>query len=142
MTSCGVRLPFFSGCHSSAIFGRVAARELVTEIFCPAQNGQFVPPLALASTVVFHSWSGPSGHFHHIFRCVPLATSDGVSSPFFVGCHSSASSGYNDCREFVIETLLPRQKGHDFSSLCCSFSDHSTPFVVRPFFTLPPRTFV
>lgn len=36
----GVNPPFFSGCHSRAILGNIAARQLVMEKRLRAQNGQ------------------------------------------------------------------------------------------------------
>lgn len=33
--------------------------------------------------------------------------SEGVKSPFFVGCHCSDNSGSNACKELVFETCLP-----------------------------------
>ena len=49
---------------------------------------------------VCHSWSSPLSHFHHTFSPFPLEISKGVNSPFLVGCHSLASSGFNSASDF------------------------------------------
>src|SRR5262245_12479139 len=68
-TSRGVRSPFLLGCHKRATSGDRVASELVTETRFAAQKGQ--PVLVRIAIIAIHSWSGPSGHFHHTFRLAP-----------------------------------------------------------------------
>ena len=105
-TSSGVRSPFFVRCHSFAISGERAARELseLTRLF--EQKGHLSPLPVLLLTTASHSWCLNFEHCHQTFLCEPLTTSWGVRSPFLVGCHSLESSGESAVREFSEETGL------------------------------------
>ena len=99
-TSAGVRSPFLVGCHWSAMSGKFPARLLVTDTCRPEQLGQPVSALVRLAGVVCHSWSSATSHFHQAFFLEPpAATSAGVTSPFLVGCHWSATSGNNSSRD-------------------------------------------
>jgi hypothetical protein len=63
------------------------------------------------ATVARHSWSEPRGHFHQTWRPDPAEQSSGVSLPFFVGCHSAASSGCSEPSEFVTLARWPLHIG-------------------------------
>ena len=94
--SAGVRFPFFVGCHCADSSASRDCKELVTETCFPSQAGhpQFLD--ARLAIVASHSWSGPLGHFHQTLNFDdPKVTSAGVRSPFFVGCHCAASSGWD-----------------------------------------------
>ena len=90
---------------------------------------QYGHPLSLnvrLATVACHSWSGSSGHCHQTFFPDVRATLSGVMPPFLVGCHSVATSGKSEAKEFVTETLLPSQKGHPFPAVrSWTFPRHS-----------------
>jgi hypothetical protein len=92
-TCSGVSAPFFVGCHWRARSGRKRARLFVTEARRPAQNGHPVRPAERLLGEARHSWSAPSGHFHHTRRPEPYETSSGTRVPFFVGCHCATSAG-------------------------------------------------
>jgi hypothetical protein len=110
----GVRFPFLVGCHWLVISGYREVRELVTDALNPRQNGHPVPPRVRLSNVDCHSWSGPFGHFHQYILLEPATTWSALRSPFLVGCHSSARSGWREARELVTDALDPRQNGHPF----------------------------
>src|ERR1700738_3177089 len=90
-------------------------------------RGQPLPCLVRLYTLDCHSWSGPSGHFHHTIWLEPTNTCSGVRSSFFCQCHSAASSGWSAARELVDETCRPVQQGHPLPDLvrCSTFTCHS-----------------
>src|SRR5215213_6965431 len=94
--------------------GNRVARELVTETFLLAQYGQPVGLrlLVRSPTTASHSWSSPSGHLHQAFFPEAATTFSATRSPFLVGCHCLASSGYRLAREFVADARRPPQNGH------------------------------
>ena len=94
------RMPFFGHIRETD-----AAIEFVTDALRPLQAGQPSPCPVRLLMVACHSWSGPFGHFHHTFLELREVTPAGVKSPFFVGCHCSAISGYRLAKEFVTEAL-------------------------------------
>ena len=99
VTSKGVNSPFLVGCHCFANSGFKIARQFDLTTVYPLQIEHPFPlflPLILAS----HSWSLPLSQFHHTFLFELLATSCGVNSPFLVGCHSFANSGFKVARQF------------------------------------------
>src|SRR4029077_8395501 len=105
-TLSGVKSVFLLGCHSAATCGKTVARELVIETFFPAQYGHPVGFSFVRETAeARHSWSEPAWHFHQKFLLEPATTWFGVTSPFCVGCHSAATLGNIDAREFVTDTL-------------------------------------
>ena len=90
-TSAGVRSPFLVGCHWRASSGLLVARSLTPRRSARLlQTGQPAPETRLLIWAR-HSW--PWGHCHQTRRWLPGSTSDGVRSPFLVGCHSAARSG-------------------------------------------------
>ncbi len=84
VTSLGVSLPFFTGCHSAAREGFRVSRQLSSHTARPAQYGHPLP-LFLLEIVAFHSW--PLPQIHQAFLSEFGVTSSGVKRPFFVGCH-------------------------------------------------------
>ena len=100
----------FLGCHSAAKSGLNFSRELQGQTFCPAQNGQLVPSVLLA-TDTSHSWCSQFAlvHFHQTFLLDFTLTSEGFI--LFLGCHSAAKSGLNFLRELQGQTRCPEQKG-------------------------------
>ena len=56
LTCAGVRAPFLTLCHSAAMPGRVAAKELHTHTLCPLQKGQPRASWARLRTNACHSW--------------------------------------------------------------------------------------
>ena len=88
VTSSGVSLPFFVGCHSLANWGFLVAKDVSLATRLPEQYGQPLP-FDLLQTTASHSW--PLLHCHHTFLLDPSVTSSGVILPFFVGCHSLAN---------------------------------------------------
>jgi hypothetical protein len=109
VTASGVRTSFLSGCHSSASSGRSARNEVVGVATRPWHIGQPVPFFRFETTAS-HSWEGSMEHSHQTFLWLPGVTASGVRPPFFVGCHSAASSGcVRDKGSFNCSTLRPFQ---------------------------------
>ena len=126
-TSSGLRLLFFVGCHSFAIFGNKNFKLFSLLTFWPEQKGQFIP-LVLLEMTDFHSW--PPIHFHQTFLGVPLVTSSGLRLLFLVGCHSFAISGNKNLRLFSLLTFLPEQKGQFVPLVLFTITaSHSWPFI-------------
>ena len=115
-TPAGVRSPFFVGCHSAAISGATTAREFVEEMRLSAQNGQ--PARCRWTTCVFHTCSGPFGHFHQATLTPEpsVPPSSGVRGRFLVGCHCFATSGSRVASEVSGVTRWPEQNGHPVPS--------------------------
>ena len=93
VTPDGISRPFLVGCHCPATSGNRTARLLLTDTRCPAQKGQPVPRRVRDSGIASHSWSPATSHFHHTFLRDDFLTLKGVTVPFLVGCHCSATSG-------------------------------------------------
>lgn len=109
-TSLAVRSPFFVGCHSAATSGQWIESRFASVTRCPAQYGH--PRLrggVRLFTLAGHSW--PCLQRHHAFLGVPTAVSSGFASPFFVGCHSAATSGHWSESLFASVTTLPAHDG-------------------------------
>src|SRR5258705_14011846 len=93
-TSAGVRSPFRVGCHSAAAAGFRAANELPGFGIVIALVAHFLQdaPAARLDTCACHSfWQ--LRHNHQTLLLLAYPTSEGVRSPFKVGCHSAATSG-------------------------------------------------
>jgi len=134
----GVSSPFFVGCHWAAVFGstnprlwcgghgrgvgdwRLRLASLTCEVRARASDlsrrkhsGHPLPFLERSFTCAFHSC--PSMHCHHTLRFDPSFTSEGVSSQFFVGCHSDARFGSTVAKSFIpTSTTRPEWTGQPF----------------------------
>src|SRR6185437_8754995 len=110
--TCSARSsPLRKACHSDARSGRSAASELRLSTRFPAQNGQPCPPTR-ACALICQTCTGLARHFHQTLRVELAKTSAGVSSPFLVGCHSSATSGAHAASDRKAVRRLPAQNGH------------------------------
>ena len=112
ITSAGMRVPFFVGCHSAASQGCVVARSLNPgSTFLLAQYGHPVALLpALSFGVACHSW--PFSQRHQALRLLPAKTSLALSPPFLVGCHWAAKWGRLVARSFTPRSAVrPLQYG-------------------------------
>ena len=115
------------GCHSAAISGNRSANErpgagaltgarfLAGFCLSPSEAAArsslvrrlrpFLPQLGQPGQrtrfpmTAGHSWPHPE-HCHQAFSFLEKLTSDGVRSPFRVGCHSAASWGHRSASEF------------------------------------------
>ena len=123
--SVGLKFPFFVGCHSRAKSGRVVAREVNGVAFLPLQYGHPLP--LLDAMVASHSW--PTLHCHHAFWELPAVTSKAVSEPFFFECHSAASDGCVEAKQFEMSVVLLEQMGQPVPlTRCETVAFHSCPF--------------
>jgi hypothetical protein len=91
-----------------------------TDTFRPLQHGQPERLPTRSAGVASHSWSGPASHCHQYFLFVREATSDGVTSPFLVGCHCAATSSE------ASESNTEGARLHARTSRLKLLSDHST----------------
>ncbi len=89
-TSVGFRA-LRMGCHCAATSGLHVARQLVTETWTPAQNGQPEPRVRL-QTRCSHTWSGPSLQRHHRRFPEPWRISAGSMSRSLYSRSSCAQS--------------------------------------------------
>ena len=111
LTSFGVKSPFFVGCHSTATSGCVIESLFLSVTTCPAQAGQPLPSVLLETTASHSYLQSSLLQNHQIFLWLPKLTSFGIKLPFFVGCHSSATSGFFIERRFLSVTARPAQAG-------------------------------
>lgn len=77
--------------------------------------------------LVFHSCAGFCEHFHHTFRAEATVISLGVSTPFFVGCHSLARIGETTASDLSEVKFHELQYGQPFPLLTrgCILASHS-----------------
>ena len=114
VTMSGVNAPFSVGCHSAASSGESVARSFSpASTVRPAQTGHRQFALVRVETEVCQAC--PLPHCHQTRFSEPANTCSGVSAPFFVGCHSAASSGYSVARSLKPgSTARLAQKGQPF----------------------------
>ncbi len=99
VTPDGTSRPFLVGCHCPATSGNNFCKLFEMETLWPAQKGQPVPSRVRDSGIASHSWSPATSHFHHTFFRDDFLTLKGVTVPFLVGCHSSATSGNRSAKD-------------------------------------------
>lgn len=91
---------FFRCFPPFSLYHRTSLLSIITMTY-ERHLGHCVLSLFLSRIVAVYSC--PNGHSHHAFFLLPVVTSYGVTSPFFVGCHSLARRGFK-----VARSLKPR----------------------------------
>lgn len=97
--SSGVKLPFFTGCHSLARCGFTVERQVSGVTTRPQQKGH---PLPVVLWSILACQLCPLTQTHQIFLSDPGVTSLGVKLPFLVGCHSLARLGFTFARQLSV----------------------------------------
>jgi hypothetical protein len=111
-TPSGESDPLRVGCHSWLRSACDSARDDPGEAIRWAQNGQSVCLRERSRTLARHSCVKSIEQRHHTIRAVLAATSNGLATPFLVGCHSAATRGKHVAKQLVTDTRRFAQKGH------------------------------